>query len=95
MLGEVKAKAAMIRAEGNIEPKLVAVVSNLEKYDYFHPTIAMPSEELLEDFSRSYADFLLNNQVLKVQVNQVLMCKETKYLSKHVIVAYFVGDKPS
>jgi hypothetical protein len=87
-----RAQAKMAEA---IEPELVATVTNLGKFEKFHPTRAVPREELPQGFERSCTGFLLCNEVLEVQVNQETVKRDSDYLQKHAIVAYFVGGQQS
>lgn len=85
--------AAAIRAEKNIEPELVAAITNMGKHARIHPTITTPREELPTGFVWSCVGFLLNTNVLEVQVNQDIVKRDTEYLQQHAIVAYFVGGR--
>jgi hypothetical protein len=81
--------------EDAVEPELVAVVSNMGKFDKIHPTRAVAGEILPEGFSRSCTGFLLCNEVLKVRVNQEIVKLDIVHLQKHAVVAYFVGGQQS
>jgi len=78
-----------------VELELIASATNIGKHDKFHPTMAMLGEVLPSGFSRSNMGFLLDNNILMVEVNQTLVRKKTKYLIKHAIVAYFVERRPT
>lgn len=59
-----------------------------------HPTKAKVGEKLPEGYSRSYGGFLLRQASRTVQVDQRLVRKEMDYLSRHVLIAFFVGGRP-
>lgn len=87
-----KGRAQASRDE-EIESELVAVVTSMGQNDKIHPTRAATGEVLPEGFSWSYTEFPLCNNVLDVEVNQAIVKKDSEYLQKHAIVAYFVGGK--
>lgn len=66
---QVRVKAVAVRAEGQVEPKLVATVMSMGHHDRFHPTKAIAGEELPIGFAMSCIGFLLNTTVTKVSVN--------------------------
>lgn len=88
-----RGRVAVVREDGRIEPKLIAIVSNSEKHNRIHSTIATPGETLPEGFSCSCAKFLLDNKAFEVEVNQEIIKKDTEFYQKHAVVAYFVGGK--
>jgi hypothetical protein len=63
-----------------IEPKLVAVVTNMGRNDRFHPTRALPGEELLQGFLRSCTGFLLYEETMEIEVDQATVRRDTKHL---------------
>jgi hypothetical protein len=72
--GAERAKvAAESRREEAIEPELVAPVTNMGKHAALHPTMATPSEELLEGFICSCSGFLVDTNVQVVKVNQAIL----------------------
>lgn len=90
-----RARAVVVREEGLVEPELIAAVTSMGKFGKFHPTVAMSGEVFPEGFTRRCIGSLLDNNVIKVQVNQDLVKRDTQHLLKHAMIAYFVGSKPS
>lgn len=76
-----------------VEPELIAAVTNLGKNAKIHPTVASPGECLPEGFSRSCAGFLLCNTILEVKVDQEIVRNESDRLQKLAVVVYFVGGR--
>lgn len=91
---DARVKVIAISEEGKVELKLIAAVTSMGQNDHFHPTVVAPSEELPKGFLRSSTELLINNAILKVIVNQEIVCKETKHLQKLATVAYFMESKP-
>jgi hypothetical protein len=85
------AERAQVAKDVAIEPELVATVTNMKNFEKFHPTRALPGEELPQGFEYSCMDFLLCNELLELEVNQEIVRRDSKHLQKHAIVAYFVG----
>jgi hypothetical protein len=92
---EIEKRREEALKEDAVEPELVAMVSNMGKFDKIHPMRAVASEVLLEGFSCSCIGFPLCNEVLKVKVNQEIVKLDTVHLQRHAVVAYFIGDKQS
>lgn len=57
-----------------IEPELVAAVASMGRDAKFHPTKAIPGENLSKGFACSYVGFLICNTGLEVQVDQDVYC---------------------
>lgn len=76
--GDIKAKVAELHDDGKVEHELIAAVTSIGHHDVFHPTVARPSEELPASFNKSSTGFLLNNNMLKVQVNQEVIRRDTE-----------------
>jgi hypothetical protein len=51
--------------------------------------------QLPEGYSRSYAGLLLRNQQREVEVDQAIVRHEMEYLSQFMVIAFFLGRKPS
>jgi len=92
---DIKEKVAAIRDEGKVEPKLIAAVTSIGRHDIFHPMVSRLGEELPYGFGRSSTGFLFNNNVLKVRMNQEIVCRDIERLTRHAVVAYFIRGKPS
>lgn len=88
-------KFKISQSENAIEPELVAVVTNMGRFDRIHPTRASVGESLPAGFSRSCTGFLLCDEILEVPVNQATVKQDTEFLKNHAIVAYFVGGQQS
>lgn len=78
----------------NIEADLVEVISLQHSNATLHPTRATPDEILPEGYSRSYGGFLLRQDSRIINVDQKMVRREMEYLSRHVLLAFFVG-RPS
>lgn len=76
-----------------MELKLVTVVTSMGKTAKFHPTMAVPSEKLLEGFLKSSLEFLICTKIHEVKVNHTKVKRDTKYLHKYVVLAYFIEGK--
>lgn len=59
--------------------------------------LTSPSEgELLpEGFARNYAGFLIKTRKKRIHVTEELVAAEERYLKDHLIVASFIGGRPS
>lgn len=91
VLENLKREVEAMCKEGRVEPKFIIVVTSMGNHDVLYLMMATLGEVLLLVFSQSSTRFLFDNNVLEVKVNQVLVKRETKFLQKHTIVAYFVG----
>lgn len=65
----------------------------MKKYVDIHLIHTCLSELLSNGLSHSNKDFLLNNRILQVTLNEAKIKSEMEYYQKKVIIAYFVGEK--
>lgn len=65
----------------------------MKKYVDIHLILTCLSELLSNGLSHSNKDFLLNNRILQVTLNEAKIKSEMEYYQKKVIIAYFVGEK--
>jgi hypothetical protein len=77
----------------SIELELVAVVANMGKHAAFYPTKAVDGEQLPAGFVKSFSGFLVDTNVCKVKINQIVVKSNSIHLQKHAIMAYFVGGE--
>lgn len=77
-----------------IEADLVEAISFQNCNAAIHPTRATAGERLPEGYSRSYGGFLLRQEPRIIPIDQHMVRREMEYLSKHVLLAFFVGGRP-
>ena len=77
-----------------IEADLVEAINLQNRNAVIHPTQAVDGETLPEGYSRSYGGFLLRNNPRIVPVDQHMVRREMEFLSRHVLLAFFVGGRP-
>jgi hypothetical protein len=85
--------ASRVAKNDMVEPELVAAVTNMGRHATFHPTMAVPGEQLPEGFVRSGFGFLVCTTPQEVQVNQSIVKRDIEHLQKHAVLAYFVGGR--
>jgi hypothetical protein len=90
-LSEKERKVENLRKRERIEPESVAAVSNLGKHASIHNTRATPGEVLPPGLERSCTGFLVSTNIIEAKIDAAKVKKEMEYLSKCVIIAYFVG----
>lgn len=78
----------------DIEEDLVEAITIQNGNATIHPTQAREGESLPAGYSRSYGGFLLRHDARLIPVDQHMVRREMEYLSRHVLLAYFVGGRP-
>nr|PNR53184.1 hypothetical protein PHYPA_009559 [Physcomitrium patens] len=78
-------RVELVRKGDRVEPKLIAATANLGKYA-FNPIRAIPREHLREGLVRSCTYFLLNTQIVEVQLDEEKIRKAMNYLQKCVVI---------
>lgn len=78
-----------------LEADLVEAITSQNSNATIHPTQAAEGEQLPEGYSRSYGGFLLRIDSRIIPVDQRLVRREMEFLSRHVLIAFFVGGRPS
>lgn len=82
-------------ATEEVEEDLVEVITIQNSNATIHPTQATEGEKLPDGYSRSYGGFLLRHDARIIPVDQHMVRREMDYLARHVLLAFFVGGRPS
>ena len=90
-LSEEKRKMEILRKRKRIELGLVAAISNMNKHASIHNIRATPGEVLSPRLEQSCIGFLVSTNVVEAKIDASKIKRETDYLRKCVIIAYFVG----
>lgn len=83
------------RASDDTDPALIDAINFQGNSAKIHPTKAEDGELLPDGYSRSYVGFLFRTTCREIEVNQSVVKKEIDYLQRHVVLASFVGGRPS
>lgn len=78
-----------------VEADLVEAINIQSSNATIHPTQATEGEKLSDGYSQNYGGFLLRQDTRIIPVDQRMVRREMEYLSRHVLLAFFVGGRPS
>lgn len=78
-----------------VEADVVEAINFQNNDATIHPTQATNGEKFPEGYFRSYGGFLLRHDTRIIPVDQRMVRRVMEYLSRHVLLAFFVGGRPS
>lgn len=74
-----------------LEPKLIATITNLNKFTSINPIYIILSEVLFEDLSCIDIGFLLKTCIIEMLFNRKKIKAKINQLQQCSIISYFVG----
>lgn len=93
--GQQRGQPVIPTMTDEIEEDLIEAITLQSNEAGIHPTKATDGEQLPEGYTHSYGGFLLRQEPRIVRVDQRLVQREMEFLSRHVLMAFFVGGRPS
>ena len=83
-------------ADMELESQTSSLSSQVQKLSLnINPTKPRDGESLPTGYARNYAGFLVKTQIKRIHVPEELVAAEERYLQDHLIVASFIGGRPS